>query len=72
MEFLKKDHNIYRGRLKEPNTKKLIWYDDENTIKSLPTEDDFIVIIKKGDEYLIDILKEKNDLEFLNLDYEKY
>ena len=62
-----KNNVMYRGRLNDPSIKTLIWYDDEKTIKSLPTEDDFVLSIKKGDEHLIDILKERNDLEFLKL-----
>ena len=58
---------MYRGRLKDPNIKTLIWYDDEKTIKSLHDEYDFVLSIEKGDEHLINILKERNDLEFLKL-----
>ena len=58
---------MYRGRLKNPSIKTLIWYDDNKTIKSLHDEYDFVLSIEKGDEHLIDILKERNDLEFLKL-----
>ena len=57
---------MYRGRLKDPSIKTLIWYDDKKTIKSLH-DYDFVLSIEKGDEHLIDILKERNDLEFLKL-----
>ena len=62
-----KNNIMYRGRLKNPSIKTLIWYDDKKTIKSLHDEYDFVLSIKKGDEHLIDILKERNDLEFLKL-----
>ena len=67
MEEIKEEYNLYRGRLKNSNIEKLIWYDDKNTVKLLYNSDDFVINIKKGDEYLIDILKERNDLEFLEL-----
>jgi hypothetical protein len=65
MKFIEEGYDIYRGRLKDPSLKKLNWY-EENIVKHLPTTDDFILKIKIGDEHLIDILKEKNDLEYLN------
>lgn len=64
---LEEDYSIYRGRLKDPSLKVLNWYED-NIIKTFSTEDNFILKIKTGDEHLIEILKSKNDLEFLEKD----
>ena len=64
--FNEEGYNLYKGRFKDKENKILNWYDD-NVIKTLPSTDDFVLKIKIGDEYLIDILKEKNDLEFLKI-----
>ena len=63
---MEKDYKVYRGRLKDPSIRKLNWY-EEDIVKTFNTDDDFVLKIHKGDEHLIEILKKKNDLEFLNL-----
>lgn len=67
IKFKEEGYNLYRGRFKDKKNNKLNWY-KEGVVKTLPSYDDFILKIKIGDEHLIDILKEKNDLEYLNLE----
>lgn len=67
IKFIEEGYNIYRGRLKDPSLKSLNWYEN-GVIKHFADVSDFVIKIKDGDEHLIEILKERNDLEYLNLE----
>ena len=57
MKLIEEGYDIYRGRLTNPSLKRINWYED-NVIKYVNTEDDFIFKIKQGDEHLVQILKD--------------
>lgn len=65
---MEEENITYRGALINPELKKINWYD--GSIKYLPNNDDFIFTLNKKDLYKLDILKEKNEFEFL-IEWEK-